>query len=141
MALDLFLVTADAGPHPQTSQLSLETLSSTHNTEETVDDGTLCSALPTEERFDDKAPHTNMNWLDPLPAIEATRIKRHTDVPQVPRYILQSPSASYYDGECIATPSRIPPWVLPPALDHMVVPAVRFSPRVHFLLGNPIIKT
>lgn len=79
-ALDLVLVTADAGSHPQTSQVSLESLCSTQYKEETVPDGTLCSALPTGEKVDDGASHTNIDWLDPLPATEATRIRTHTDV-------------------------------------------------------------
>ena len=112
-APDIVLVTADAGSHPQTSQVSLETLCSTQCTEETVADGNLCPALPTEERVDDRAPLTNMDWLDPLPSTEACRIKRHTDVSQNPRYDVQGPFASYYDAECTAALSRIPPWVFP----------------------------
>jgi len=112
-APDLVLVTANAGSHPKSSQASLETLYSTpYYTEKTIDDGTLCSAPPTVERVDDRAPHNNMDELDPLPAIAATRIKRHTDVSQDPRYILHDPSASSYDAECTSAPSRIPPWVL-----------------------------
>ena len=73
MAPGLGLVTADAGYHPQTSQVSLETLCSTHSTEENVDD---------------KATPTTGDWLEPLPPIEATRIRRRTDVSQDPRYAL-----------------------------------------------------
>jgi len=112
-APDIVLVTADAGSHPQTAQISLETLCSIQYTEETVVDGTLCSALPTEERVDDRARHTNMDWLVPLLATDATRIKRHTDVSEDPRYILQGPSSSDYDAKCTTAPSRIHPRVLP----------------------------
>jgi hypothetical protein len=112
MTPDLILVTADAGSHPQTSQVSLETLCSTQCTEETVADGTLCPALPTEERVDDRAFLTSMDWLDSLPITEATRIRRHTDVSQDRRYVVQSSSTSYYDAEYTAAPTRIPPWAL-----------------------------
>ena len=54
-----------------------------------------------------------MDWLDPLPANEATRIRRHTDICQDPRYNIQGPSATNYDTECTTSPSRIPTWVLP----------------------------
>jgi hypothetical protein len=53
-----------------------------------------------------------MDWLNPLPTTEAIRIRRHTDVSQDPRYVLQGPSASDCDAECTAASSRIPPWVL-----------------------------
>ena len=53
-----------------------------------------------------------MDWLDPLPTTEVTRIKRHTDASHDPRYTLQAPSASNYDAECTTAPSRIPPRVL-----------------------------
>jgi len=46
--------------------------------------------------------------MDHLPFIKSTRIKRHTDVSQGPRYILQGPTASDYDAECTAAPNRIP---------------------------------
>ena len=99
MAPGLGLVTADAGYHPQTSQVSLETLCSTHSTEENVDD---------------KATPTTGDWLEPLPPIEATRIRRRTDVSQDPRYSLLGPIASDNDAECTTTLGRIPPWLLPP---------------------------
>ena len=51
--------------------------------------------------------------MDPLPSTETTRIRRHTDVSQDPRSILQDNIASKYDAECTAAPSRIFPWVLP----------------------------
>ena len=54
-----------------------------------------------------------MGRLDPLPAIKTNRIKRHNDVSQDPKYIIQGPFASDYDAECTSAPSRIPPWVLP----------------------------
>ena len=96
-APDIVLVTADAGSYPQTAQASLET---------------LISALSTEESDDDTTLHTNQDWLDPLPSTETTRIKRHTDVSQDPIYIRKDLTASEYDAECTAAPSRIPPWVL-----------------------------
>jgi hypothetical protein len=77
----------------------LETLDTTQSTEGAVDDG---------------AHPTNWDWLDPFPSIGATRIKRHTDVSPDPRYSLLGPTASHYDAECTAAPSRVPPWVLPP---------------------------
>jgi hypothetical protein len=40
-------------------------------------------------------------------------MRRHPDVSQDPRYIFQGLTASYYDAECTAAPSHIPPWVLP----------------------------
>ena len=98
--------------HPQTSQATMKTLCYTQYTEETISDGTLCSALPTDEKADDRAPHTRMDWQDSLPITEATRIRRHTDVSQDRRYVVQSSSTSYYDAEYTAAPTRIPPWAL-----------------------------
>ena len=57
---DLVLITADGGSHPKTSQVSLETISTTQFMEENADDGTLHYSLHAEERFADKAPHTDM---------------------------------------------------------------------------------
>jgi hypothetical protein len=37
----------------------------------------------------------------------------HVDVSRDPGYTLQGPSVTYYDAECIASPSKTPPWVLP----------------------------
>ena len=54
-----------------------------------------------------------MDWLDPLPATEAHRIKRHTDISQDPRYNLQVPSIAGYDAECTSAPNRLPTYVLP----------------------------
>jgi hypothetical protein len=88
----------DAGSHPQTSHASLETLSSTQSTKENVDY---------------MAPPTNENWVESLPPIQATRIRRHTDVSQDTQYSLLGPTPSYYYAECTAAPSCIPPWVLP----------------------------
>jgi len=110
---DLVLATANTGLHPQTPKVSLETLCPTQSTEENADDENLRYSLPTEERVADRAPYTDMDWLNPLPTIEATRIRRHTDVSQDPRYSLHVPSASHYDAECTSAPSRIPAWVLP----------------------------
>ncbi len=93
-APDLVLVTAVAGSHPQTSQVSLETLCSTQSTEENVDDGT---------------PPTNGDRLDSLPSTEATRFKRYTDIAQDPRYSFMGPTASDYDAECTVAPSRTSP--------------------------------
>ena len=76
--MDLVLVTADAGSHPQTSHVSLETLGSTQSTDESVDARTS---------------HTNMELLDLLPTIEVNRIKRHTYVSMDLRYTLQGPYA------------------------------------------------
>ncbi len=53
---------------------------------------------------------TRIGWIDPLPSIEATRIRRHTDVLHYPRYSLLGPIASDYNTKCTAAP----PWVLPP---------------------------
>jgi hypothetical protein len=97
---DLVLVTADADTHPQTTQASLEAIS---------------SAQITEEDGDSTALHSTQDWLDLLPSTEATRIRRHTNVSQDhSRYTHIGLSASDYDAECTATPNQIPPWVLPP---------------------------
>ena len=112
-APDLVHVTADAGSHPHTSQVSLENLCPKQCTQETVANGTLHYSLPAEERVADRAPFANMEWLDALPTTEATRIRRNTDVSQDPRYVLQGPFALDYDAECTAASSRMPPWVLP----------------------------
>ncbi len=51
--------------------------------------------------------------MDPLPTPEAICIRRHTDVSKDQRYVLQDLTASDYDVECTAAPSRIPSWNLP----------------------------
>jgi len=96
-APDLVLVIADAGAHPQTSHVSLET---------------LCSAQSTKESVDARTPHINMDWLNTLPINEATRIRRHTDVSRDQKSTLPGPFALHYDAECAVAPGRIPPWVL-----------------------------
>jgi hypothetical protein len=65
------------------------------------------------ESDDDMTSQITQAWRDPLPYTEAIRIERHTNASQDPRYILQDLSASYYDAECTAAPSRIPPWIQP----------------------------
>ena len=54
-----------------------------------------------------------MNWLDPMPRNDVTRIRSHTDVSRDPRYTLQGPDAVECNAECTSAPIRIPPWVLP----------------------------
>ena len=100
---DLILVTADDGSHPHTSQTSPETLYPTQSTVENYEEGTI-HYPSTDGRVADTAPRTNMDCLEPLPATEATRIKRHTTVSQDPRYSLHGPSVACYDDECTSTP-------------------------------------
>ena len=97
-APDLVLLTSDTGSQPQTSEASLDALHSATTTEDPEHDGGL---------------NTPMEWLEPLPYVEDTHRRRHTDVSQDPRYTNQGLAASDGDTDGTEIPNRVPTWVLP----------------------------
>ena len=58
-----------------------------------------------EEHPTEALLHTPIDWLEPLPPEAETRLRRHTDVSQDPRYDRASTAG---DSECTEAPSRIP---------------------------------
>jgi hypothetical protein len=92
---DLRLVAADADNQNQTTEEELSTIMTP----------ILEANQPTEG-----TTHTLIDRLEPLlPEVE-TRLRRHTDVSQDPRYDRATTAG---DSECTEDPTRIPEWILP----------------------------
>ena len=76
--------------------------------------------------------------MDAFLSTEATRIIRHTDVSQYPRYSSLGPNASDYNAEYTAVNSRIPPWILPPEETQALHDrGLGLSPKLIYARGVP----